>query len=76
MNKLIPCAIVTCLFIGGCATAESSTQPATGTKAAREETMTGSRLPRSDSNENYQGTKSMTSKDYQDYLSTLGKQSN
>ena len=78
MKKLIPLAIVTGLFIGGCATAESSNDAsgAPSAKAAKEDYVTGSRIPRSDSNENYQGAKTMNGRDAQDYMSTVGKKSN
>jgi hypothetical protein len=42
-------------------------------KAAKEDFTTGSRIPRSADNENYQGVKSTNAHDYQDYLDTLGR---
>jgi hypothetical protein len=78
MKTLIPLAIATGLFIGGCATAQSSNE-ASGTpsvKPAKEDYVTGSRIPRSESNENYQGAKTMNGRDVQEYMSTVGKQGN
>jgi hypothetical protein len=71
MNKLILCAIAA-FVLGGCATAESSNGTASSTKAAKEDYVTGSRIPRTDSSENYQGAKSMTGRDYQDYKASTG----
>ena len=69
MKKLILCALVS-VAVAGCAGLESSNAPSStagASKAAKEDFVTGSRIPRSDSAENYQGAKSMTGKDYQDF---------
>jgi hypothetical protein len=38
----------------------------------REDRVTGSRLPRSESGENYQGTRSATGQDYREYKASTG----
>jgi hypothetical protein len=77
MKKLLPAAIAASVLIGACATTETSNQGgAPSAKAAKEDYVTGSRIPRSESNENYQGAKSITGQDYQDYLGAVGKKSN
>jgi hypothetical protein len=64
------------LFSAGCAapvaSTASSSRPA-ASKAAKEDFVTGSRIPRSESNENYQGTKSIGSRDYDEYLGAIGR---
>ena len=76
MKNFIFCAVTTGFLLGACATPETSNAPATAAKSAREDTVTGSRLPRSESNENTQGTKSMTGRDYQDYKASTGLKGN
>ena len=63
------------LFAGACATPVASTADSRphASKAAKEDFTTGSRIPRSADNENYQGVKSTGRMDYQDYLDTLGR---
>ena len=71
--------LILCAFLGvaaaGCATVETSDARSTTTaasKAAREDYVTGSRIPRSDNAENYQGAQTMTGKDYQEYKASKG----
>ena len=68
MKKLLICALASA-FLAGCAT--TSTGDATPATAARnaptEDFVTGSRLRRSEADENYQGTKGTTREDYQQY---------
>jgi len=77
MKRLIPCAIAA-FILSACATMDEA--PGSGgtpsSKAAKEDYVTGSRIPRSESNENYQGSKTMTGKDYRDYKSSTGQTSN
>ena len=56
----------------GCATVESEGQSAGGSFVHREDKVTGSRLPRSDSAENYQSTRSISGQEYRDYKSSTG----
>jgi hypothetical protein len=72
MKKLIFCAVVTSLVLGACATPQTSNEPAAAAKNGKEDYVTGSRIPRSESNENTQGAKSMTGKDYQEYKASTG----
>ena len=77
MKKTIFAAIAASFLLGGCATSETATTGGTSNaKASNEDFVTGSRLKRSESNENYQGSKSMTGKDYRDYKASQGQQSN
>ena len=73
MKKLIFSALA-CALLAGCSTLDSSNEPTTtSVRSASEERVTGSRLPRSESNENYQGAKTMTRKDYEEYKASTGK---
>jgi hypothetical protein len=67
MKNLILSTIAAACLAAGCATVESSSESASAAKTAKEDYVTGSRLPRSESSENYQGSKAMTGRDYQDY---------
>ena len=74
MKNPILCALVS-IALAGCAGLESSSAPSStagGYKAAKEDYVTGSRIPRSENNENYQGAKSMTRQDYQEYKASTG----
>jgi len=72
MKKLIFCAVIAASFVlGACATVESSSE-SSAKNAAKEEFVTGSRLKRSESLENYQGTRSTTAQDYQQYKAPSG----
>ena len=77
MKILISCAIAA-FALSACATTDEA--PGSGgtpsSKSAKEDYVTGSRIPRSESNENYQGSKTMTGKDYRDYKSSTGQTSN
>jgi hypothetical protein len=78
MKKLLPLAVAA-LVLGACASMDDTstgggTSP--GSKAARDDYVTGSRIPRSENNENYQGSKTMTGKDYRDYKASQGANSN
>jgi hypothetical protein len=67
--------IASAFLVGACATPAASTsdsRPSTS-KAAKEDFVTGSRIPRSDNNENFQGAKTMTGREAQDYMDTLGR---
>jgi len=78
MKTLISCAVAA-LFLSACASTDNApagSGPAPAAKASNEEYVTGSRLRRSESNENYQGSKTMTGKDYQDYKASTGLKSN
>jgi hypothetical protein len=72
MKKLIFCAIVSSFILGACATPESGSEAIVAGKTAKEDYVTGSRIPRSENNENYQGSKSISGKDYQDYKASTG----
>jgi protein involved in sex pheromone biosynthesis len=63
MKKLIFCAVATSFILGACATPETSNEPTVAAKSERDDYVTGSRIPRSDNSENYQGSKSMSPKD-------------
>ena len=56
----------------GCATVESPDGGSTSSYANKEDRVTGSRLPRSDSAENYQGAKAISGQEYRDYKSSTG----
>jgi hypothetical protein len=69
MNKLLTCLLASA-FLAGCATANTAgeTTPADAARnAPKEDFVTGSRLRRSESMENYQGTRGTTREDYQQY---------
>jgi len=68
MKKLLICALASA-FVAGCATTSTgeATPPDAARNAPKEDFVTGSRLRRSDSAENYQGTKGTTREDYQQY---------
>ncbi len=73
MKKLLLCSLAAASLISACATVESSNGPSSAARAqAKEDFVTGSRIPRSESNENYQGAKSMTRQDYEDYKNPTG----
>ena len=78
MKKTIFAAIAASFLLGGCATSgDSATSASTpGAKASSDEYVTGSRLRRTETNENYQGSKTMTGKDYRDYKASQGTTSN
>jgi len=77
MKRFIPCAIAA-FVLSACATTDEA--PGSGgtpsSKASNEDYVTGSRIPRSNSNENYQGSKTMTGQDYRDYKNSTGAKSN
>jgi Ni/Co efflux regulator RcnB len=69
MKKLVTCVLASA-FLGACATAETTadTTPADAARnAPKEDFVTGSRLRRSDSAENYQGTTGTTREEWQKY---------
>ena len=74
MKKLVTCVLASA-FLGACATA-ATTGDATPDNAARnapkEDFVTGSRLRRSESAENYQGTRGTSREDYQQYKNPTG----
>jgi hypothetical protein len=74
---MIPFAIAA-FVLSACATTDEA--PGSGgtpsSRAAKEDYVTGSRIPRSDNNENYQGSKTMTGQDYRDYKASTGQKSN
>ena len=74
MNKLLTCVLASA-FLAGCATATTTGEtPADAARnAPKEDFVTGSRLRRSDSMENYQGTRGTTREDYQQYKSPTSK---
>ena len=68
MTRWLPVSLLTAFLAAGCATAPApAPSSASFSKAAQEDYVLGSRLRRSESNENYQGTKSVTRQDYQEY---------
>jgi hypothetical protein len=73
MKILIPC-VAAAFILSACATTDEA--PGSGgtpsSKSAKEDYVTGSRIPRSESNENYQGSKTITGKEYQDYKASTG----
>ena len=73
MKKLVTCLLASA-FLGACAS--TPTGEATPDNAARnapkEDFVTGSRLRRSESAENYQGTRGTTREDYQQYKAPTG----
>ena len=78
MKKTLFAALAASFLLAGCAATGDS--PSSGTSSAAKTTsedyVTGSRLKRSESNENYQGSKTMTGKDYRDYKASQGTTSN
>jgi surfactin synthase thioesterase subunit len=54
----------------GCAATVETAAADSNARAPKESYVTGSRLPRSESNENFQGAKSMSRQDYQEYKSS------
>ncbi len=73
MKKLLLCSLAAAWLATACATVESSNEPSSAARTqAKEDFVTGSRIPRSESNENYQGAKSMTRKDYEEYKASTG----
>ena len=65
MKRLLLCLFAASALISGCTTVETSSEPAS--KAVKEDYVTGSRLPRSENRENYQGVKGIDRKDYEQY---------
>ena len=74
MKKLVTCVLASA-FLGACATANTTSEtPADAARnAPKEDFVTGSRLRRSDSMENYQGTRGTTREDYQQYKAPTSK---
>ena len=66
MNRITFAALAVSALVSGCATSLEATNE-TAARSPKIEAVTGSRLPRSESFENYQGTKSMTRRDYEEY---------
>ena len=77
MKKLFLCALAaTSITAAGCATVESSAEPAAA-RIEKEEAITGSRLRRNDpSAENYQGVKAVGPRDYEQYKAPQGMKGN
>ena len=75
MKKLVICLLASA-FLGACASAPSAEAPRADVArdAPKEDFLTGSRLRRSESNENYQGTRGTTREDYQQYKSPTSKE--
>jgi hypothetical protein len=61
-----------CAVVGWADVADSGNGKDASQYANKEDKVTGSRLPRSDSGENYQGTRSTTGQDYRDYKASTG----
>jgi hypothetical protein len=75
MKKLVTCVLASA-FLAACATVDSTGDSASANaarNAPKEDFLTGSRLRRSESAENYQGTRSSTREDYQQYKSPTTK---
>jgi hypothetical protein len=75
--KILISSVAAAFLLSACASMDdgvSSGSPRA--KSAKEDYVTGSRIPRSESNENYQGAKTMTGQDYREYKSSTGLQSN
>ena len=76
MKLLVSSAFAATFLLAGCAdTGDYRSSVPSASKAAKEDYVTGSRIPRSESNENYQGSKTMTGKDYRDYKASQGLKS-
>ena len=74
MKKLV-IGLLAAAFLAGCAasgTGDSTTPENAARNAPKEDYVTGSRLRRSESAENYQGTRSSTREDYQQYKAPTG----
>jgi uncharacterized protein (DUF2147 family) len=79
MKRLIAGAMLgVSMLAAGCAVVGwADVEPIGGKDASqqyvnKEDRVTGSRLPRSESGENYQGTRSTTGQDYRDYKASTG----